>query len=54
MVALFLAKGGDILIMVVLFVLVVLGLVCVFSPTPHSHHGVLSSSHIWHQMLLPK
>lgn len=38
--------------MVFLFILVVLGLVCVFGPTPHSRHNFLSSSHRWRQMLL--
>lgn len=53
-VAVSLARGRDVLVVVVLFVLVVLGLVGVFSPTPYSRYGFSSNSYRWCQMLLSK
>lgn len=54
MITIFLVRGGDIRVMVILFVLTILGLICVFCPTFHSYHGFSSNSHRRCQMLLPK
>lgn len=53
-VTIFLVRSGAILVVVVLFVLVVLRLVGIFSPTPRSCHGFSSNSYRWCQMLLSK
>lgn len=51
-ITIFVARGRDIGIVIILFVLVVLGLACVFCPTPHSRYDFLSSSHRGQQILL--
>lgn len=43
MVVVFLARDRDILVMVVLFLLMILELVSVFSPTTHSNYSFLSN-----------
>lgn len=53
-ITIFLARGRNIRVRVVLFILVVLGLVYVFGPTPCSCHDFSSSSYRQHQILLPK
>lgn len=48
----FLATRRDVLVLVGVLIFMVLRWIGFLGPTPHLGHGFLSSSHIWHQILL--